>query len=123
MQRFLVLWRSYDYIEFWTSPDYTKISVPEMTKTWQFIEEYDFRFLAKPKAHHDFTIEHFVLWEKDRNDSNWKYQELYSLIEKFSQSNYTCWRNSVSMQTVPWLVHYHIAKFKNIDKEVIKSLL
>ena len=122
MQRYLIMWRSYDYIASWDTVDYEEISIPAMKKTGQFIEEYRFWFLAKPKAKNDFTTQQFVLWEKDNKTSDKKYKELYELIEWFSKSDYTCWRNSISMQSAPLFVHYHIAKFKNMDKEINKIL-
>lgn len=118
MPRYMVLWRNYDYIEKWNTIDYGEISIWEMKKTEQFIQEYEFRFLAKPKAKNDFTTEQFILWEKNNEVSNKKYTELYELIEWFSKADYTCWRNSTSMQSAPLFVHYHIAKFKDIDKEI-----
>ncbi|MEI7557861.1 MAG: hypothetical protein WCJ45_03355 [bacterium] len=52
-----------------------------MKKTGQFVQEYKFWFLAKPKAKHDFTTQQFVLWEKDIQMSDEKYTELYEIIE------------------------------------------
>lgn len=118
MPRYMVLWRSYDYIEKGNTIDYGEISISEMKKTGQFIKEYEFWFLAKPKAKNDFTTEQFILWEKDTEMSDKKNTELYTLIEWFSKADYTCRRNSTSMQSAPLFVHYHIAKFKDIDKEI-----
>lgn len=118
MPRYMVMGRSYDYIQEGATIDYGEISVSAMKKTGQFIQEYEFWFLAKPKAKNDFTTEQFVLWEKDTEISDGKYKELYELIEWFSKADYTCWRNSTSMQSAPLFVHYHIAKFKDIDKEI-----
>lgn len=123
MQRYLIMWRSYDYIEAWDEIDYGEISISEMKRTGQFIKEYKFWFLALPKAKNDFTTEQFILREKDNKLSDLKYKELYELIEWFSKSDYTCRRNSISMQSAPLFVHYHIAKFKNMDKEISESLI
>lgn len=120
MQRYSVIWRNSNYIKSWN--EFDEISISAMEKTWQFIKEYEFWFLARPKAKYDFTTEHFILREKDQSTSYWKYKELYQLIEWFSKSDYLCIRNSISMQTIPLFVHYHIAKFKDIDKDIIKLL-
>ena len=122
MPRYMVMGRSYDYIQEGATIDYGEISVSAMKKTGQFIQEYEFWFLAKPKAKNDFTTEQFILWEKDTEISDKKYTELYELIEWFSKTDYTCWRNSTSMQSAPLFIHYHIAKFKDIDKEIIALL-
>ncbi len=122
MPRYMIMGRGYDYIEKWNTIDYSEISISEMKKTGQFIQEYEFRFLAKPKAKNDFTTEHFVLWEKNTEILDKKNTELYTLIEWFSKDEYTCWRNSTSIQSVPLFIHYHIAKFKDIDKEINELL-
>lgn len=118
MPRYSILWRSYDYITNWKDIDYNEFCIQEMQKTWQFIQEYKFWFLAYPKAKHNFTIEHMILREKNTTKSEKKYEELYELIEKFSKDDYVCWRNCISRQSIPWIVHYHIAKFKDMDKEI-----
>ena len=122
MQRYIILWRKFDYRDVKDAIDYTEISVVAMKETGQFIQEYWFRFLSYPKAKHDFTIEHFVLWEKDTKASDKKYAELYEIIEWFSRNDYTCRRNPISLQTIPLIIHYHIAKFKDMDKEVMNLL-
>lgn len=122
MQRYMVLWRCSDYMQLWETVDYKEITVPEMKKTWQFIQEYIFWFLAKPKAKNDFSEEHFIIWEKDKNISDEKYRELFEITNWFSNSGYICRRNPLSLQSMPLLVHYHIAKFKNMDKEIKKIL-
>lgn len=120
MQRFIIIGRQEEYRTPWVEIEYDEVSLSEMRQTWQFIKEYNHRFLATPKAKHDFTTEHFVLWERDLDRSELKKQELYDIIEEFSGLGYTCRRNAISLQTVPGIVHYHIAKFKNMDKEVEK---
>ncbi len=118
----MVLWRSYDYVKDIEDVDYRQFSIAEMKRTWQFIQEYRFRFLAEAKEKNDFTTEHLIVWEKDTNTSHEKYAELYQLIEWFSKDDYICWRNCISRQSAPLLVHYHIAKFKDIDKEISNLL-
>jgi hypothetical protein len=81
MPRYMVMGRSYDYIQAGDTIDYGEISVSEMKKTRQFIQEYKFWFLAHPKAKNDFTTEQFILWEKDNILSDEKIRELYTLIE------------------------------------------
>ena len=122
MQRFMIVWRHNDYVQAWNKVNYDEISIPAMKETWQFVKEFTFWFLAYPKAKYDFATEHFILWEKDNKESDEKYRELYDLIEKFSKSNYTCLRNPISIQTIPAIIHYHIAKFKDMDKEITKLL-
>lgn len=120
MQKFIIIGRQEEYRNPWVKIACDEVSLSKMKQTWQFIKEYRHWFLATPKAKHDFTTEHFVLRERNSDISNTKKEELYNLIEEFSASWYTCRRNAVSLQTVPWIVHYHIAKFKNMDKEVEK---
>ena len=118
MQKYLVIWKWYEYMKPWSEIDYDQVSLQGMKNTWQFIKEYDFRFLAHPKAKHDFVTEQFILWEKDTTISSLKNNELSNIIEWFSMLNYLCWRNPSSLQTIPWIIHYHIAKFKNIDDKI-----
>ena len=121
MSKYIVIWRDYEYIPLWSKIENHELTIAEMKKTWQFIKEYDFRFLAKSKAKYTFAIEHMIIREKNHDDiSDKKYKELYELIEWFSISNYMCWKNAISTQTVPYLTHYHIAKFKKIDLDISK---
>lgn len=118
MQKYIIIWRKNEYISAGNEINYDEVSLEKMKETWQFIKEYTFWFLAHPKAKHDFTTEQFVLWEKNKEKSDGKAKELYELIEKFSKDDYICRRNSISLQTIPWIIHYHIAKFKNMDKKI-----
>lgn len=124
MWDYKIIWRKSKYIQPWGSFDYAEIWVEAMKKTWQFVQEYIYRFLAKPKAKHDFTVDQYVLREKEKSiQSESKYKELFQIIEDFSKKDFLCRRNNIGGQSVPLLVHYHIATFKEIDQKILDFVL
>ncbi len=120
MPRYAIIWKT--YTEKWRKIDPASLSISEMKRTWQVLEEFKFWFLSQATSKNDFATEHLILWQKDDGVSVLKYKELYDLIESFSKSDYICWRNPSSRQSIPLIPHYHIAKFKDMDIEITKLL-